>query len=411
VPQRRYSASRQFVVYCDDRDVRQRVTMFAEETKDHVLRALGEKDTWKRPIVIQLVPARTSIPGQNPLTFSVIGSEQGIKIQIDVILGGPLPATPLQSEVIRALLLELAYRGRNGLRGGHHYNEPPAWLIEGIAYSIRQQSMGVNADLFKTLIDVNRVPSINEFLSTSCPVSDPASLALYRAYAYSLLRILQDLPSGRNCLSKFVEDIPVRSGNPVSDLITHFPPLVASSDSLEKWWLLSMARLSATNEYEGLSAEETEKELNKLMTIKVRRNGENVPAEFELGDYKQYLALYGGKARISERQQDFLRLEARANPLYRSILAEYSDIAFQISRGKTRNIPGRLKKVREYRLAMLKRMDAIADYLNWMEATQFGTKSDSFEEILRFAREPLLPREARNDPISLYLDKVEKQLR
>jgi hypothetical protein len=384
--------------------------MFVEETKDQVLGALGQRDAWKRPIVIQFVPASTSIPGQKPLTFNVIGSGQGIKIQIDVILGGPLPATSLQSEAIRALLLELAYRDRHLLRAGQRYNEPPPWLIEGIAYSIRQQFMGVNANLFKTLIDVNRLPSIHGYLSTPCPVSDPASLTLYRAYAYSLLRILQDLPSGRNCLSKFVAHIPARSEDPVSELIAHFPPLAASGDSLEKWWMLSMARLSTANDYEGLSAEETEKALSKLMTIKVRRNGEKEPVDFELGDFREYLALYGGRARIEERQQDFLRLESRANPLYRPILTEYSDIAFQISRGKTRNIPRRLKELDKYRQGVLQRMNDIADYLNWMEATQFGRKSDSFEEVLRIAGEPLKTPE-RNDPISVYLDRIEKQLR
>ncbi len=411
VPKRSCSASRQFIVYCDDRDIRQRVTIFVEQTKGHVLRALGQMDSWKRPIVIQLVPATTSIPRQKPLIFNVIGSEDGIKIQIDVILGGPLPERSLQSEVIRALLLELAYRDGHVLHAGRPYNEPPAWLIEGIAHSIREQSMGVNADFFNRLIDVNRLPSINEFLGTSCPAIGLASLGLYRAYAYSLLRILQDLPAGRNCLSEYVRSIPTRSEEPVSELTTHFPSLIASRESLEKWWTLSMARLSIANDYEALSVEETENELHKLMTIKVRRKDEKKPAEFGLGDFKEYLRLPEGTAKIKNRQQDFLRLESRASPLYRPILAGYGDIAFQISRGRTRSTSKRLKMMEQYRQAVLQRMNEIANYLNWMEATQFGRKSDDFEQVLWVAEDLTQPLFEREDPVSLYLNRIEKQLR
>ena len=35
------SASGQFVVYCDDRELRGRVIMFVEETKDRILRLLS----------------------------------------------------------------------------------------------------------------------------------------------------------------------------------------------------------------------------------------------------------------------------------------------------------------------------------------------------------------------------------
>lgn len=411
IPERSLSLSKQFIVYCDDDEVRHRVTSFVEETKENVLDALGERDRWKRPIIVRLTSASSAMPNQAPMSFTVFGSNQGIKIQIDVVVGRELPSTSLQTEIIRALLLELAYREGAGLQAGQRYNEPPSWLIEGIAQQIRRKVIGVDSGLFKTLIDVNRLPTIHEFLNAPAPIQDSASLNLYRAYSYSLLQILEDLPNGRACLARYVSDIPRSGKNPVDNLVSHFPVLAGSPDSLEKWWTLSMARLSTADDYEGYTPEETESRLTDLFVIKVPMRGEKEPQIFDIQEFKKYLKLVGARKELADRQYDFLQLEAKASPLFRPILSEYAEIADRISRGKTRGVTKKLAELEEYRKRVIDRMNEIADYLNWMEATQFGTRSESFDGYLRIAKEPELPRARRNDAITLYLDKVEKQMR
>jgi len=65
----------------------------------------------------------------------------------------------------------------------------------------------------------------------------------------------------------------------------------------------------------------------------------------------------------------------------------------------------------EFRHAVLQRMNDIADYLNWMEATQFMRKSEDFEQVLSVVEESEYPLPKREDQISRYLDTIEKELR
>jgi hypothetical protein len=102
-------------------------------------------------------------------------------------------------------------------------------------------------------------------------------------------------------------------------------------------------------------------------------------------------------------------LSARGNALLRPVISEYSALALQLQRGKTRNVPERLAGIEEYRQAVLHRMTEISDYLSWFEATQFGTRSDAFDGYLKVAREITAAEARRENPISKYLDQLQQE--
>ena len=59
---------------------------------------------------------------------------------------------------------------------------------------------------------------------------------------------------------------------------------------------------------------------------------------------------------------------------------------------------------------VLKRMDAIADYMNWFEATQMGTRSTSFDDYLHSMENIPTDTSNRTDAISQYLNSLEIQM-
>ena len=111
------SRSRQFVIFCPDAALRGRVGGLVEEIKTDVLELLGEGvDRWKMPIVISLAPptGRT----RPPVLFQMIATPEGAKIEIDAEIGSDLAAVNLRKQVVRAVLLEMSYRGRPAILGG-----------------------------------------------------------------------------------------------------------------------------------------------------------------------------------------------------------------------------------------------------------------------------------------------------
>src|SRR4051794_38810960 len=81
------SSSKQFVVFCEDVRLRQRVASFVEEAKSDVLQLLGESDRWKAPIVITLERASTLQSGQPPVILRLMETQPGFKVEIDVKVG------------------------------------------------------------------------------------------------------------------------------------------------------------------------------------------------------------------------------------------------------------------------------------------------------------------------------------
>ena len=405
--QRSDSSSQQFTIYCEDVRLRRRVASFVEEVKTDVLRMIGAPDRWKAPIVITMEKETLANPGP-PSVLRLVETPVGPKIAIEVRIGDDPAAVNLQKQIVRAVLLEFAYRNIP-VRGGAAFTESPWWVIEGAIQLARTRDIGVESEIYKALIETNKLPPIEEVLADKPVDTGAAALAFDQALALCLVQLLIDQPGGRENLARFVRDWPRSDGDPAALLRKDFPGLALKRETLQKWWTLNLARFSAMDRYTGMTAQETEKELIPLLKIDAPPDKTGAKATFAAGEFDQYLKRPGIRAILIERHSAIIALGSRANALYRPVIADYEGAFALLAKGKKGGVRERLAEGERTRSLVLRRMAEIADYLNWFEATQMGSKNDAFDSYLKAANEVSEQDRKRSDPIARYLDDLQQE--
>ncbi len=402
------SLSRQFIVYCDDMGAGEKIASFADDTKKNFCALLGQPDKWKRPIVIQVVPEDPANPSAIPARTQLCETEDGGKVEIDVTLGSDPREVHFEQQIVRGLLLEFAYRNQP-IQSGVAYAEPPPWLVEGAVAYFHNRDSNFDPGVFKRLMTNDHLPRLADFLSQSSANLDRASRQFYSACAMSLVQLLVELPGGRASLTAFVKNFPRDSSDNIGALIKNFPTLGATTESMEKWWALSMARLAASDRYQGLSLQDSEQRLAAILSfeIPVGRAGEK--KTFTLDQFEEFKKLPGSRAVLTRLTADLLALSTQVSMLYRPVISDYQQVAAELARGKTRGAKDHLAAAAKYREVLLTRIDQIEDYLNWFEATQMSTESDSFDDYMKTAKALAHDASKRDDPISRYLDVVQQQ--
>ena len=406
---RTVSSSQQFVVYCEDAAVRGRVAGFAEEVRNDLLRLLDDHERGKSPIVITLARAQT--PDAIPVRLHAFAGADGSTIEIDVQIGDEPEAVNLRKQIVRAVLLELAYRDRGGIKGGESYVEAPWWLVEGALQTMARRDSGVAPEFFQRLIETNKLPAIERFLDLQDLNPGSTAETIDGACAMCLVELLLEQPNGRANLNRLIRRWPELHADPIAALIKEFPGLGADSGALQKWWTLSVARFSAADRFRGLSAEETDKELAGVVTFECVVDKKGEKKKFAVQEFAEFVKLPGCKAAMITAQAALVRLSTRANALFRPVVAEYERVFGMLARGKTKGLAQRIDNVAHYRQAVLHRVDQIADYLNWFEATQLGMRSEAFDGFLKAATQ-LSADEAKaraSDPVARYLDQLQDE--
>jgi hypothetical protein len=409
--QRSVSRSRQFIVYCPDVALRVAVTGYVETLKASLLETLGLGDHWKLPIVVNLKRPTTEELGRELTRVRLFNTEEGSKVQIDVALReDQFQEVRFPQQVIRALLLEMAYRGRPPA-DGEPLAEPPSWLVEGLAerFEVRATDSSRDAAVFQQLIDTGRLPKLRDFLASEVETMDTPSRMVYASSAACLLEMLEGLPGGRQGLAYLARSFAQEPGDATALLLRHFPSLDAGS--LEKWWTLGLARASARERYLGLSVEETNAQLLLLLKMEVVTDEKKgAKTTFAIGDFKAYLKYRTARPALMQQEGRLAALQTKAHPLLRPVVLEYQRIVAELARGNSRRAERALREVDQYRAMVVERMDRIVDTLNWYEATQMPERSGAFDRYLKAAaalEKAAPPR--RDDAITRYIDQVERQ--
>jgi hypothetical protein len=263
--------------------------------------------------------------------------------------------------------------------------------------------------LFRRLVENNKMPPIEQFLGLRADGLGETAQAIDAACAMGLVQSLVEQPNGRANLGRLVRRWPDTGSDPIAALKKDFPSLAEGTASLQKWWTLNLARFAASDRFRGLSLEETDKQLAALLEIELVIDKAGTRKTFAIADYAQFIKLPAARAALTARRQAIFTLGAQANALLRPVVSEYEEILSLILRGKTQKLAARLENIEAYRATVLHRMDQIADYLNWYEATQFGTRTNEFDSYLKAANEASREEAHRFDPISRYLDLMEKE--
>jgi hypothetical protein len=103
-----------------------------------------------------------------------------------------------------------------------------------------------------------------------------------------------------------------------------------------------------------------------------------------------------------------VRLSYRCFPSYRPLLQEYQQVLDAISKNQTADVAARLASLAETRKTMIERVDRGRDYLDWFEITRARQTSGAFDDYLQL-KDRLKDRpHRRNDPISDYLDRMDR---
>jgi hypothetical protein len=409
--QRSDSSSRQFTIYCEDVALRQRVASFAEEVKSDLAQLLAEDrdgTRWRTPIIITLERATTLQRETPPVVVRPVQSAFGFRIEINVRIGEDPAAVHLQKQIVRALLLGYSY-GTGGLGRGDHFVEAPWWVVEGALQIFRRRDLGVDSGLFKRLVSTGQLPPIEDFLVEKPAELGPAALAMDSSCAMALVELLLEQPGGRDSLARLLREWPHGNREPVTALTSAFPALI-TGQTIQRWWTLSLARLAASDRHEGLTLEETNRELTAQIRLTVTTSKSGERRTFRLEDYREFIKLPASREVLRARQTALVALSARANALFRPVIAEYEQIVMLLSRGKSRGVDQRLAKAESYRQEVLRRLAQIEDYMNWFEATQLGIRSDAFDSYLKTAAEIAEQENRASDQITRYLDQLEREL-
>jgi len=411
--QRSISRSHQFIIYSPDPNARTAVAMAVEDAKDNLLHLLDTDDDWKHPIVIVLKERDSWDPSAPPSDVRIVATEDGFKVEFNIALGDDPRAAHFPQQLIRAMLLEYAYRNQTkAIQAGTPYVEPPPWLINGIASLCADPDPDSGSALFQSLIDSGKTPTLADFLSQNpATLDDSPSLRLYSACAMSLVRLLTDTPGGRAQMRDFIRHWPGGNADPEVELRKAFPSVDTGGQSLEKWWTLGLASLSAADRYQGLSLAETGRELDAALSLSVAIDKAGHTKTFTLGQYPDFAKAPGAKAALQAVGGRLLSLEAQGSPLMRQVITAYEEQALKLAAHQSAHLQANLAALASYRTRLVTRMDQIADYLNWYEATQQKQVSGSFDEYVRTADQlDKDPGIHPADAITKYMDGVEQQL-
>jgi hypothetical protein len=222
----------------------------------------------------------------------------------------------------------------------------------------------------------------------------------------ALIQLLIEQPDGRTRLAGLVRTWPDHYDNPVSTLNRAFPNLGQGAVSLQKWWTVNLAGFAALQRYRGLSPGQTEQHLNGLLEFDVTTDKAGSREHFSLRQFRDFIKMPGARETMKQQHLEAVKLGAQANALLAPIVQGYEQIFFLLARGKTQGIATKINQVETYRTTVLNRRGEIADFLNWFEATQLGTRSDVFDGYLQIARkiDRESTRTAAGTEIAQYLD-------
>ena len=408
-PEQSISTSRQFIVYGTEVGVRGAICDLAERTKRDLLTLLDQRDEWVTPIVINAHYPQANLPEQPRLALNVSQTGFGLKLQLDLTLDAQATQPELRRELLRALLLELIYRGESNIPAGTAYVSPPAWIVEGVPGEESDMPLDRVSNLLALPVTARTILPLGKFLQQRPELLDAPGRLLYRAYSYALVDWLRSAPEGRIRFARFVVELRGGSNDPVAALRKHFPELLESGDGAEILWQKQVARLATEQPYRLLSSAETERMLNETLRLKISQRG--VTQTYELSEFAKYVQHPSAKTALGLMADDLRQLALRANPIYRPIISEYAKAIALLTRGKMKGLHARLERLRAKRQALVAQMRQIDDYLNWFEATKLSGPSGAFADYMKAAESAARPRQTKRDPISVYLDVLETEFK
>lgn len=134
-----------------------------------------------------------------------------------------------------------------------------------------------------------------------------------------------------------------------------------------------------------------------------------VPVIMPLEEY-QHILKHPYRVQILNNNVAALRaLELRVSVLFRPVVTAYLAAVLDLQEGKTKDMDKRLATLHEFALVAYQKSTAVRDYLDWFEASESGRMSGKFDDYLNLPATIQKELPSRTDPISKYLDAIDKE--
>ena len=158
---------------------------------------LDQRDAWTTPIVINAQYPQANLPELPRLAVNLSQTGFGLKLQLDLTIDAAISRPEVRRELLRALLLEMIYRGESNIPAGTAYVSPPDWLLDGVPAEPSDMPLDRVANLLALPVAGRSVMPLEKFLQQKPELLDAPGRLLYRAYSFALVDLLHRAPEGR----------------------------------------------------------------------------------------------------------------------------------------------------------------------------------------------------------------------
>ncbi|MGB6221422.1 hypothetical protein [Haloferula sp.] len=412
--ERAISASKQFGVTGGEQAQRGSLTLEAEAVRQEFNQMMGLQDPpVTMPIEILLHGKAGDPPRKRALAYQLRFTNKSFILEIHVDLARGIDRDRMERAILSGLLYQ---RSLLNVEPGP-LDSPllvPVWLVEGLReaqkWSAGRGDRKVYEGVFKQegMFTLDELMSINE---AGFERLDGASRVAFQALSGAMVMALLEQPRGQEAFVKFCNEVARFDGEMPILMRQYFPELNLSEQSLAKWWALTLAKLSDAPLTEVLSVSDTEKLLSEALIIRFRgpdgvllavpvEAWESIPLDEETERF----------AAARPAQDALTRLSYRCFPSYRPLIFDYQQALIDwASFRKLDELDETFTELAAYRTRMQELAVSARDFLDFKEIAEATELSGSFDDYIKLIDElEERPRPEREDPVSKYLDTMER---
>lgn len=429
----------QFRVYGRVKEQRDVLLEEAEATRRMLVAALGTGPVFTFPVVIQIRESSAIRPGQLAVWAAISQTEDGFRIEINLVpLNNAVDGPLLRQELVRCLLAEMLLRPHAAIDMSGRDTPPPDWLLHGVLELLDYQALGRPSEAFSTVFRLGRVLSIEDIFAADPRSMDSVSRMIYRSSCCGLLLMLKEQKDGGRGMKELFRILALMPGEDATAIARTCPDLNLSGNSLGKWWSLQLATMAQPGMDELLSPRDSEEQLRSALmmelppepavaskpkkglaklfgkkkkeTPEVENKTVAVTQTCPLEEYTRVLPREDRAAIFARVNLALTQLALRAHPLYRPLISQYQSLVKSLAEGKKeKEAAATLASLNGLRRKLLRDLQKGEDFLDWYEATQSEGMSNAFDGYLRTAEELTRPAAPRRDSLSRYLNLMESE--
>ncbi|MEP4079877.1 hypothetical protein [Haloferula sp.] len=414
LPERAVSSSKHFGVVGGGQAQRGSLVLESEGIRLRFNQLLGlENPPVVVPIEIILHGKAGDPPRKRPLAYQLRYTKDEFILEIHVDLARGIDRERMERAILSGLLYE---RSLLEVKPGA-LDSPllvPVWLVEGFREAEKWRAGRGDRKVYEGVFKQDGMFTLDELMSMNeagYERLDGASRVGFRALSGAMVMALLEQPRGREAFVGFCNEVARYDGEMPILMRQYFPELNLSEQSLAKWWALTLAKLADAPLTEVLGIAETEALLAEALHIRYR-DAEGALRNDSLDLWESILLDEESERFAAARpaQDALTRLSYRCFPSYRPLIMDYQQVLIDwASFSKLGELNENLAMLEEHRILMLERALHARDFMDFKEIAEATELSGSFDDYIKLIEQlEERPRPERKDPVSNYLDTMEK---